>query len=112
MEKFPTWAYGPNGKSGIFERAEDIPAGWTDHPSKVKAAAPAATKPTAPAAPAADTKPADTPSDEAADVDADGHPYDPALHAATRSKTSAGLWRMKVGVKRPEPCTPPKTLDL
>jgi hypothetical protein len=25
------------------------------------------------------------------------------LHAATKSKTKAGLWRMKVGVARPEP---------
>jgi hypothetical protein len=36
-------------------------------------------------------------------VDAHGHPYDPALHAGTGSKTKAGLWRMKVGVARPDP---------
>lgn len=45
------------------------------------------------------------------DLDADGHPYDPALHAATKSKTKAGLWRMKVGVARPEPKSKPP-LDL
>lgn len=37
------------------------------------------------------------------DLDADGHAYDPSLHAATKSKTKAGLWRMKVGVARPDP---------
>lgn len=36
-------------------------------------------------------------------LDAHGHAYDPKLHAATQSKTKAGLWRMKVGVKRPDP---------
>lgn len=51
---------------------------------------------------------------EGTEVDADGHPYDPALHAATKSKTKAGLWRMKVGVARPAPRvpTPGQPLDL
>ena len=44
----------------------------------------------------------------AGDVDAAGVAFDPALHAASRSFTSKGLWRMKVGVKRPEA----PTLDL
>jgi hypothetical protein len=44
-------------------------------------------------------------------LDADGHAYDPKLHAGTGSKTKAGLWRMKVGVKRPAPKTKPP-LDL
>jgi hypothetical protein len=46
----------------------------------------------------------------AGELDADGHPYDPALHAGTGSKTKAGLWRMKVGIARPAPAKPP--LDL
>lgn len=37
------------------------------------------------------------------ELDAHGHAYDPSLHAGTGSKTKAGLWRMKVGVSRPEP---------
>ena len=31
---FPCWMYGPNGESDVFERAEDIPAGWADAPGK------------------------------------------------------------------------------
>lgn len=50
--------------------------------------------------------PSPSPSTE---LDADGHAFDPALHAATKSKTKAGLWRMKVGVSRPDPAKP---LDL
>jgi hypothetical protein len=45
------------------------------------------------------------------ELDADGHPFDPALHAATKSKTKNGLWRMKVGVARPAP-KPGYPLDL
>ncbi|MBA3831631.1 MAG: hypothetical protein H0X34_07020 [Chthoniobacterales bacterium] len=34
-------------------------------------------------------------------IDADGHPFNPALHTGTRTK--ADLWRMKAGVSRPAP---------
>jgi hypothetical protein len=37
------------------------------------------------------------------DVDAAGWPWSPELHAATKGKTKDGLWRMKVGVTRPDP---------
>lgn len=36
--KFPSYRYGPGGKAQIFQNAEDVPAGWEDHPSKVKGA--------------------------------------------------------------------------
>lgn len=36
------------------------------------------------------------------ELDAAGVAWDPERHASTKSKTSAGLWRMKVGVSRPE----------
>lgn len=36
-------------------------------------------------------------------VDAHGHPWDENLHASTKTQTKEGLWRMKVGVTRPEP---------
>ena len=42
-----------------------------------------------------------SPSDADLGVDAAGHPWSDALHAATKTKTKAGLWRMKVGVERP-----------
>jgi hypothetical protein len=60
--------------------------------------------------PAPPTRAAPTPASNA-ELDADGHAYDPALHAATKSKTKAGLWRMKVGVARPAPA-PGYPLDL
>lgn len=37
MSDFPAWFYGPDGAACIFERAEDIPAGWVDSPAKVGA---------------------------------------------------------------------------
>lgn len=40
-------------------------------------------------------------SEDDSEIDADGHPFDPALHTGT--KTKAGLWRMKAGVARPAP---------
>lgn len=37
------------------------------------------------------------------DIDAHGHPFDPNLHASTKTKTKEGLWRMKPGQTRPDP---------
>lgn len=153
-QEFPQWAYGPGGASAVFNSAEEIPAGWVDHPSKVKGAADtsdsgvktpitsangpvseakvaksttAASQTALDPAKAAttgvagmgstpatgDTASQPTGSDvsgNTAEVDAQGHPFDANLHAATRSKTKDGLWRMKVGVKRPAPLVAP--LDL
>lgn len=39
----------------------------------------------------------------AGEIDAHGHPWSPDLHASTKGKTKDGLWRMKVGVSRPDP---------
>lgn len=36
-------------------------------------------------------------------VDAAGWPWDASLHASTKGMTKDGMWRMKVGVSRPEP---------
>lgn len=46
-----------------------------------------------------------SPSDETADdeIDAHGHPWSANLHASTKGTTKDGLWRMKVGVTRPDP---------
>lgn len=43
-----------------------------------------------------------SPSDEG-DIDAHGWPWSEAMHASTKGKTKDGLWRMKVGVTRPDP---------
>ncbi len=42
-----------------------------------------------------------SPSDDG--IDAHGHPWSAELHASTKGKTKDGLWRMKVGVSRPDP---------
>lgn len=48
--------------------------------------------------------PSASPSDGAqgVEVDAAGVPWNPDMHASTKGKTKDGLWRMKVGVPRPE----------
>lgn len=42
-------------------------------------------------------------SDDSGEIDAHGHPWSADLHASTKTKTKDGLWRMKVGVTRPDP---------
>lgn len=37
------------------------------------------------------------------EIDAHGWPWSPELHASTKGQTKDGLWRMKVGVTRPDP---------
>jgi hypothetical protein len=113
-KNWPAWYSDPKtGKSAIFECAEDVPNGWTtgaegrsakDSPKPVLKAAEGGGS--------NETKAEKQPIP--ADLDAHGHAYDPALHAATQSKTKDGLWRMKVGVSRPDPAPgfPKPPLDL
>lgn len=108
---WPAWFSAPDGsKSAVFETPEDVPNGWTSgaekqsaggKPSKAASGSGAkAPEPKKPEGGAANTE-----------LDADGHPYDAKLHAGTGSKTKEGKWRMKVGVKRPDPA-PGYPLDL
>lgn len=54
--------------------------------------------------PAATPQPeAEVPAGEGAGLDAHGHPWSAELHASTKGTTKDGLWRMKVGVSRPDP---------
>jgi len=122
---WPSWRYGPNGESQVFETASAVPAGWQDHPSKVVTAARSGSEPLPPqtdqvppeqrgAAPVQQPNDAtgeqsggaarDTQiSDVSNTLDADGWPWSAELHSATQSQTKAGLWRMKVGASRPDP---------
>ena len=50
---------------------------------------------------AAAATPTDTLNGDA--LDAHGWPWSADLHASTQTITKEGLWRMKVGVKRPDP---------
>lgn len=34
--EWPKWMYGPNGESRIFQKDDQVPKGWADHPDKVK----------------------------------------------------------------------------
>lgn len=36
-QSWPAWFFGPNGAKQIFQSADEVPAGWQDHPSKVGA---------------------------------------------------------------------------
>ena len=119
-KSWPAWYYGPNNQAKVFSSPEEVPSGWQDHPSKVppeKVITPARTgsAPIPGAANAAgDVTKAQTgsgsaaPGDQSNTLDAAGWPWSAELHSATKSMTKAGLWRMKVGVERPDP----KTLDL
>lgn len=104
---WPAWFSSPKGdRSAIFESPEDVPTGWTSGAEGQSAGK----APKAAAKSEAKDPPALPPAD---DLDAHGHAYDPGLHAATQSKTKDGLWRMKVGVKRPDPAPGfPKQHDL
>lgn len=96
---WPAWFNGPKGETAVFESPEDVPNGWTSGAEKISAKE--GGKP-APKPAGADPSPL-APKADKVDVDADGHAYDPTLHAGTGSKTKADLWRMKVGVARPAP---------
>lgn len=107
IDKFPAFCTGPNGEGDVFNSEAEVPAGWKMPDGAVKGGKAKAPAP-APAAPVATTETA--PVEDAVELDADGWPWTAELHAATKSKTKAGLWRMNVGVSRPAPKTAP--LDL
>lgn len=113
-KNWPAWRYGPEGESRVFDSEAEVPAGWQDHPSKVTAKAAPKPAPTPAATGAAPVPGAAAPVTDDKAVDAHGWPFDDALHAATRTQTKAGLWRMKVGVSRPapKPGFPKPVLDL
>ena len=133
-KNWPAWRYGPDGAADVFQRAADVPEGWQDHPSKVISPAVTGSKPVAeqtdqvpPAQRGAEPLPAGNDvttaetgagspntGDKTNDLDAHGWPWSAELHAATQTKTKDGLWRMKVGVSRPDPKPgfPKPPLDL
>lgn len=34
--EWPKWMYGPNDEARIFQKDDQVPKGWVDHPDKVK----------------------------------------------------------------------------
>lgn len=116
---WPAWFSSPKGDAtAIFEKAEDVPTGWTSGAEKQTAGSSSSSKatptPTPSPAPTPTPAPAATPpSGESGNVELDtaGWPWTADLHASSKSKTKDGLWRMKVGVSRPDP-KPGYPLDL
>lgn len=106
-QAWPSYATGPNGERQVFNSEAEVPAGWSHHGETKKGKASPATP--APA-PTSESKPADAEGKPVGEKDAAGTLFDPDRH--TGSKTQAGLWRMKVGVSRPESESQPVKLDL
>jgi hypothetical protein len=87
--------------------ANPAPAGKpTPAPANVAASTPSAPSPSAETAGTVSTPVAatssETPPSDPNDVDTGGWPWSADMHASTKAKTGAGLWRMKPGVARPE----------
>lgn len=110
---FPFASTGPNGETEIVNSEAETKPGWTLPGGKTKGASKPKVEPTSTTAPATPKTPASpAPQLVGDEFDAAGTAWNPALHAATRTKTKAGLWRMRVGVTRPEGQDVPKVLDL
>lgn len=75
-------------RSAVFEKANDVPNGWTSGAEKIKVNRKSEKK----------DKPA-----EKAEVDAEGREWNEEIHVATKSKTKEGLWRLKPGASHPDP---------
>lgn len=94
-QAWPAWATSPDrSESRVFDSEAEVPAGWTYPGGYVKY----------------NNANANAGGVAVGDKDAAGTVFDPERH--TGSKTKAGLWRMKVGVSRPESETQPVDLDL
>lgn len=120
-QDWPKWIEGPNGQGASFNSDAEVPAGWG---GKFKpTSAPVATVPVTPVvsvAPASETSGTAPGSNEGengshsdgADKDSAGVAWNPDIHAATKTKTNKGLWRLAVGKSRPEGQDVPVSLDL
>lgn len=99
-KNWPAWFNGPNGEAEIFNSADEVPDGWTTGAEK-RTVEKLTAKSKQPVPVDVPESVADTPTSE--QVDAHGWPWSADLHASTRNMTKEGLWRMKVGVSRPDP---------
>jgi hypothetical protein len=101
----------PHKQMGAFYAAVAALHGSTSAAALVadhKPAAPKAEKAAEPAPNAASTAAAPVAGDTASaassdELDSAGWPWSAELHASTKGVTKEGLWRMKVGVARPDP---------
>lgn len=94
--------------AGVSTNAVAVAAPGKPAPVKQDTAPVSDTSATAsPESPASDgtglTATSDASPSDPNEVDAHGWPWSPDLHASTRGQTKDGLWRMKVGVTRPDP---------
>lgn len=72
-------------------------------PSPAPSPSPTAAAPTPAAEQSGAAAEASPAASNGGEIDAHGHPWSADLHASTKGKTKDGLWRMKVGVTRPDP---------
>jgi hypothetical protein len=101
---WPAWFNGPNGETAICNHESEVPKGWTSGAEKLTVGPVRE--------PAKEPAPVKEPaSGGKVELDAHGHPWSADLHAASKGKTTQGLWRMKVGKRRPDPA-PGYPLDL
>lgn len=113
-QDYPFLSVGPKGDELVVESEGDVPAGYTLPNGSTKGGKAKATETPTTNAVAGNSDGQAVNSSEGAqssdlsETDAAGVVWDPTLHAATKTKTQAGLWRMKVGVKRPEGQDVPK----
>jgi hypothetical protein len=77
MQEYPKWMYGPKGADGqpqsrIFNKDDQVPKGWEDHPDKVKEPAKKPEKPNGgkkdPVEPGKPEQPEPTPEERAATI--------------------------------------------
>lgn len=102
-QPWPSMCTGPDGERQVFDSEAEVPNGWTHHGKTKGSKAPP------PPPPAAGKAPPPPPPGAAAagqgeaqpgDLDAAGVKLDLFRHTGTLTKS--GLWRMKVGVARPD----------
>lgn len=93
--------------AGAASAAPALAAAPSGNAATTDAAPSAAASPSASVAeaspPVATDDSANAPAGSDGEIDAHGHPWSADLHASTKGKTKDGLWRMKVGVSRPDP---------
>lgn len=75
----------------------------TPSPSPAPSPSPTAAAPTPAAEQSGAAAEASPAASDDGEIDTHGHPWSADLHASTKGKTKDGLWRMKVGVSRPDP---------
>lgn len=90
---WPRWFYGPDNQSGVFDREEDVPEGWAEHPDAVGKSEDGGEP---------ETFEAKT-NEAGEEVDNFGVTWNADVNTADKGKTKGGLWKLQPGKARPAP---------